>query len=71
MQYKRAKYARPGGNGVTIGKLPEFTLPKAIAGNNVLKHLLLGKYVDHLPLYRQIKMFSRIGITLTDSTLND
>jgi transposase len=70
-QYKRAKYARPEGNGVAIGKLPEFALPKAIAGSSVLNHLLVSKYVDHLPLHRQIKMFSRIGMTLSDSTVND
>lgn len=70
-QYKRAKYSRPEGNGVAIGKLPEFALPKAIAGSSVLNHLLVSKYVDHLPLHRQIKMFSRIGMTLSDSTIND
>lgn len=70
-QYKRAKYARSEGNGVAIGKLPEFTLPKAIAGSSVLTHLLVSKYADHLPLHRQIKMFSRIGMTLSDSTVND
>lgn len=70
-QYKRAKYARPEGNGVAIGKLPEFALPKAIAGSSVIAHLLIGKYVDHLPLHRQIKMFGRIGMTLSDSTVND
>ncbi len=70
-QYKRAKYARPEGNGIAIGKLPDFALPKAIAGSSVLAHLLVSKYVDHLPLYRQIKMFSRIGMTLSDSTVND
>ena len=70
-QYKRAKYARPEGNGIAIGNLPEFALPKAIAGSSVLTHLLVSKYVDHLPLHRQIKMFSRIGMTLSDSTVND
>ena len=70
-QYKRAKYARPEGNGIAMGKLPVFALPKAIAGSSVLAHLLVSKYVDHLPLYRQIKMFSRIGMTLSDSTVND
>ena len=70
-QYKRAKYAKPEGNGVIIGKLPELTLPKSIAGSSVINHLLISKYVDHLPLHRQIKMFSRIGMTLSDSTVND
>ena len=70
-QYKRAKYSRPESKGVAIGKLPEFALPKAIAGSSVLTHLLVSKYVDHLPLHRQIKMFSRIGMTISDSTVND
>lgn len=70
-QYKRAKYAKPEGNGVIIGALPEFSLPKSIAGSSVLAHLLVGKYVDHLPLHRQIKMFSRSGMTFSDSTIND
>ena len=59
-QYKRAKNAISEGNGIAIGKLPEFALPKAIAVSSVLAHLLVSKYVDHLPLYRQIKMFSSI-----------
>jgi transposase len=70
-QYKRAKYAKPEGNGVIIGQLPELALPKSIAGSSVINHLLISKYVDHLPLHRQIKMFSRIGMTLSDSTVND
>lgn len=70
-QYKRAKYAKPEGTSVIIGKLPELTLPKSIAGSSVLAHLLISKYVDHLPLHRQIKMFSRIGMTLSDSTVYD
>lgn len=70
-QYKRAKYARPEGNGIAIGKLPEFALPKAIAGNSVIVYLLISKYVDHLPFHRQIKMFKRLGMELSDSTIND
>lgn len=68
-QYKRAKYARPQGQGVVIGKLPELTLPKAIAGPSVLSHILIGKYVDHLPLFRQMGQFRRIGMELPDSTI--
>jgi transposase len=70
-QYKRAKYARPESKGIAMGKLPEFALPKAIAGSSVIAHLLVSKYVDHLPLYRQLNQFSRIGMSLSDSTVND
>ena len=33
--------------------------------------LLVSKYVDHLPIDRQIKMFSRLGLTLSDSSINN
>lgn len=70
-QYRRAKYAMPQNEGVIIGTLPVLPLPKAIAGPSVLSHILIGKYVDHLPLYRQIKQFERSGMVISDSTMND
>ncbi len=48
-QYRFAKYARQERNGLVIGKLPDLSLPKAIAGSSVLAHLLVSKYADHLP----------------------
>lgn len=33
--------------------------------------LLVSKYVDHLPLDRQIKMFARLGLTLSNSSINN
>jgi transposase len=69
--YQRATYARPESRGIAMGKLPEFALPKAIAGSSVITHLLVSKYVDHLPLYRQLNPFSCIGMSLSDSTVND
>lgn len=68
-QYKRAKYARVEGQGVVIGKLPELALPKAIAGPSVLSHILISKYIDHLPLYRQQAQYMRIGLKLNDATM--
>jgi transposase len=70
-EYRRAKYAKPQGQGVIIGKLPELPFPKAIAGSTVVAHLLVSKYVDHLPLYRQEKIFKRSGIIMPGSTMSD
>jgi hypothetical protein len=33
--------------------------------------LLLDKYVDHLPIYRQEKKYERLGVKLSDATLGD
>jgi hypothetical protein len=54
---------------VIIGKLPSQPIDKCIAGPGLLAQVIIDKYVDHLPLYRQEQRFSRVGITLAPSTL--
>jgi transposase len=67
----RRKYALKGGDGVIIGELPTLPLPKSNAGASLLSHILVGKYQDHLPLYRQIEILRREGVHLSASTVND
>lgn len=55
----RPKYAKPEGEGVLIAELPSRPIDKAIAEACLLAHILVSKYVDHLPFYRQIQMFKR------------
>ena len=52
--YVRPKYARPDNEGVLIGKLPSRSLEKAMAGPGLLAQIIINKYVDHLPLHRQM-----------------
>ena len=40
-----------------------------MATEALLAHVLIGKYADHLPLYRQSQLFARQGIALDRSTL--
>lgn len=70
-RYVRPKYARPGGEGVLIAPVAERPLPKAIAGAGLLAQIVIDKYVDHLPLYRQQQRFQREGINLPYATLTD
>lgn len=70
-QYKRIKYARPGDGRILIGELPSRPLPKAIAGEGLLAQIVIDKYIDHLPLHRQMQRFERAGVTLPYSTLTD
>ena len=70
-KYVRPKYARPQGEGVVIGELPSRLIEKGIAEASVIAYLLTSKYVDHLPLYRQIQMFKRLGMQLPPSTVSD
>jgi transposase len=70
-QYRRIKYARPDNNGVLIGELPSRPLPKIIAGEGLLAQIVIDKYIDHLPLHRQMQRFERTGVKLPYSTLTD
>ena len=53
-----------------IAELPVFPIEKGIAGPGLLAQIMVDKFVDHLPVYRQIDRFKREGIKLSSSTLN-
>ena len=55
----RPKYAKANGNGILIADLPSRPIDKSIVEASLLAHLLVSKYIDHLPFYRQIQIFKR------------
>jgi transposase len=67
----REKYARKDGEGVLIASLPARVIDKGMFGPHLLSQILIDKYADHLPLYRQMKRFEREGVKLPYSTLAD
>lgn len=66
----RPKYALAENSGVIIGDLPSLPIPKGNAGASILAHIMVSKFVDHLPYYRQIQIYKRQDLELSDSTLN-
>lgn len=56
---------------ILIGSLPEFAIYKGIAGNSLVTQLLVQKFVDHLPYYRQQQIFRRENIQIDKSTINN
>lgn len=68
-RYIRYKYAPKNQEGVFIGSLPGRPIEKGIAGPGLLASILVDKYMDHLPLYRQAQRFKRENIPIADSTL--
>ncbi|MDQ6609009.1 MAG: IS66 family transposase [Bacteroidota bacterium] len=70
-KYVRHKYAKPDNEGVLIGELPSRPLEKAMAGPGLLSQIVIDKYVDHLPLHRQMQRFERNSVKLPYSTLTD
>jgi transposase len=70
-RYVRIKYAKLNNEGVLIGKLPTRPLEKAMAGPGLLAQIVIDKYVDHLPLHRQMQRLERGGVKIPYSTLTD
>lgn len=50
---------------------PTRPIPRGLAGPGLLAHILVAKYDDHLPLYRQGEIFARQGADIPRSTLID
>ena len=48
-----------------------FALPAAVCGNRLLAQVVIDKYADSLPLYRQQQRFHRQGLSISRSTLCD
>ena len=56
-------------NRIITAPVKNEPIPKSYASASLLTELMVGKYVDHLPFYRQIQMFKRIGFSLPPSTI--
>lgn len=65
----RPKYVDPLADRVLIAELPARPIDKGIAEAGLLASVVVEKYVDHLPIYRQVQRFKREGIPLARSTL--
>jgi len=50
---------------------PSRPIARGLAGPGFLAHVLVSKYADHLPLYRQSQIYAREGLELDRSTLAD
>ncbi len=70
-QIVRPKYANPqlSENGVYISELPESLLNRCQADESLLADILVKKFADHLPLYRQSEMMRRDGIHISRQIL--
>jgi transposase len=66
--YVRPKYAN--GERIVIAPLPARLIEKGLPGAGLLGQVILGKYEDHVPLYRQAKIYrERHGVHLSRQTL--
>jgi transposase len=69
---RRPKYAcRACAGEVVQAPAPERLIENGIPTEALVAHVLVAKYADHTPLYRQAQIYARQGITLDRSTLAD
>ena len=67
----RGKWACRQCETVTQAPVAPHVIDKGIPTTNLLAQVLISKYADHLPLYRQEQIYARAGVELPRSTLAD
>jgi len=67
----RPKLSCSGCSQIVQAPAPSRPIDRGLAGPGLLAHVLVAKYADHLPLYRQSEIYQREGVELDRSTLAD
>lgn len=70
-RYIRPKYARPNGEGIIIGTLPDRVIEKGIPSESVIAQMTVDKYVYGMPLHRQIDKYTKMGVRIPASSASD
>ena len=55
---------------ITQEPMPSLPIERGLAGPGLLAHVLVSKYCDHLPLYRQSEIYARDGVDIDRSTMS-
>jgi transposase len=69
IRIRRPRYGCRACGTIHQAPAPERPIAKGLASPGLLAHVLVAKYCDHLPLYRQSQIFARQGVELDRSTL--
>ena len=69
IQHVRPKLACPTCERIVQVAAPSRPIERGLAGAGLFAHVLVSKYADHLPLYRQAQIYAREGVELERSTL--
>ncbi|HET8700440.1 MAG TPA: IS66 family transposase [Nitrococcus sp.] len=69
LRIRRPKYGCRSCGTIHQAPAPERPIAKGMASPGLLAHVLVSKYCDHTPLYRQAQIFARHGVEIDRSTL--
>lgn len=68
-RHVRPKYCCRHCQSIHTASVPAQPIDKGVAASGLIAHVAIGKYLDHLPLYRQESQFARLGVALPRSTM--
>lgn len=71
IRHVRPKFSCRVCEGITQAPAPDLPIRRGRASPALLAHVLVAKFADHLPLYRQSEIYERAGVDLERSTLAD
>ena len=69
IRHVRPKLACVKCDCITQVPAPSRPIERGLPGAGLLAHVLVSKYADHLPLYRQSEIYAREGVELERSTM--
>jgi transposase len=69
IRHVRPKFACTGCDRVVEAPAPSRPIERGLAGPGLLAHVIVSKYADHLPLFRQSEIYARQGVEISRSTL--
>src|SRR5271170_2008853 len=69
LRHVRPKLSCDACDRIVQAPAPSRPIERGLAGPGLLAHVLVSKYADHLPLYRQSEIYAREGLDLDRSTL--
>jgi transposase len=71
IRHVRPKLSCRGCESIAQAPAPSLPIHRGLASPGLLSHVLVAKYCDHLPLYRQAEIYARAGVELDRSTMAD
>jgi transposase len=69
IRHVRPKFSCIGCDRVVEAPAPSRPIERGLAGPGLLAHVIVSKFSDHLPLYRQSEIYARQGVEISRSTL--
>lgn len=70
IRYIRRKYKKAGQDTITTAPPVEEPIARCEADVSLLANIVVSKYVDHIPEYRQQQIYKREGVVIAPSTMN-